>query len=103
MHQYPRHSGIRSPTPTQLRLQHHELWWGDATVIDSGVTLTHDEFRDVSSSSSFAGQQQRPSRARHGHDFVNDNTVATDCDGHGTHVSGTIAGKSPCIVVDDPQ
>jgi subtilisin family serine protease len=50
------------------------------TVIDSGVTLTHDEFSDDS---------PQP-RARHGYDFVDDDVIASDCDGHGTHVRNTI-------------
>ena len=29
-----------------------------------------------------------------GYDFVNDSATADDCDGHGTHVSGTAAGLS---------
>jgi subtilisin family serine protease len=46
-------------------------------VLDSGVRTTHRDF---------AG------RARHGWDFVDGDGDASDCDGHGTHVAGTVAG-----------
>ncbi|MFE8986496.1 S8 family peptidase [Streptomyces collinus] len=48
-------------------------------VIDTGVRITHTEF---------AG------RARHGYDFVDRDTNASDGNGHGTHVATTVAGKT---------
>src|SRR5688572_8333003 len=50
-----------------------------AYVLDTGVRLTHTEF---------AG------RARSGYDFIDKDADASDCQGHGTHVAGTVAGKT---------
>lgn len=51
----------------------------NAYVIDTGVLTTHQEFQG---------------RAVSGFDFVNDDADATDCNGHGTHVAGTIGGAT---------
>lgn len=48
-----------------------------AYVIDTGMRITHSEFGG---------------RASYGYDFVDDDAVAADCNGHGTHVGGTIGG-----------
>lgn len=48
-------------------------------VLDTGVRITHRDF---------AG------RASHGWDFVDGDRVASDGNGHGTHVAGTVAGAS---------
>jgi subtilisin family serine protease len=50
-----------------------------AFVIDTGTRLGHQQFGG---------------RAVSGYDFVDDDTHASDCDGHGTHVSGTVAGST---------
>ncbi|MBA3688888.1 MAG: S8 family peptidase [Chloroflexi bacterium] len=49
-----------------------------AYVIDSGIHFSHDEFGG---------------RAVPGADFVGDGQNGNDCNGHGTHVSGTIGGS----------
>jgi subtilisin family serine protease len=50
-----------------------------AYVIDTGILTTHSDFGG---------------RASSGHDFVDNDSNATDCNGHGTHVSGTIGGTT---------
>ncbi|WP_432830474.1 S8 family peptidase [Dactylosporangium sp. CA-092794] len=50
-----------------------------AYVLDTGIRTTHAEFGG---------------RARSGYDFVDNDTDATDCHGHGTHVAGTIGGST---------
>lgn len=50
-----------------------------AYVIDTGIRTTHQEFQG---------------RASHGYDAVNDDPIANDCNGHGTHVAATIAGRT---------
>ncbi|MCA2217697.1 S8 family peptidase [Jidongwangia harbinensis] len=50
-----------------------------AYVIDTGVRIDHVQFGG---------------RATNGYDFTDDDAVAGDCNGHGTHVAGTIGGYS---------
>ena len=49
----------------------------DVYVVDTGILTTHPDFGG---------------RAVHGIDTVDNDSNATDCNGHGTHVSGTIGG-----------
>ncbi|GAB3652344.1 S8 family peptidase [Streptomyces sparsus] len=50
-----------------------------AYVVDSGVRIGHSEFGG---------------RARYGYNFVDGNTTASDCHGHGTHTAGTVGGAT---------
>ncbi|MGQ4712953.1 S8 family peptidase [Streptomyces anulatus] len=57
---------------------------GDASnvtvyVVDSGVRTSHGDFGG---------------RAGSGYDFIDNDSNASDCHGHGTHVAGTAAGSS---------
>lgn len=95
-------------------------------VIDSGIKATHQEFRKADGSGSRASYgepgpeiplitvptpQVLPSMHLlfqfnffvfqfSGYDFVNDNSSAEDCDGHGTHVAGTAAGIQVGVAKD---
>ncbi|WP_369372144.1 S8 family peptidase [Promicromonospora sp. Populi] len=50
-----------------------------AYIIDTGILTTHQDFGG---------------RAVHGRDTVDNDANATDCNGHGTHVAGTVGGTS---------
>ncbi|MGB2520871.1 S8 family peptidase [Shewanella algae] len=50
-----------------------------AFVIDTGVRNTHNEFGG---------------RASSGYDFIDNDNDSSDCNGHGTHVAGTIGGST---------
>jgi subtilisin family serine protease len=56
-----------------------------AYVLDSGIRIAHQEFSG---------------RARHGWDFIDDDAVAEDCNGHGTHVAGTSGGATRGVARD---
>lgn len=51
----------------------------NAYVVDTGILTTHPDFGG---------------RAIHGTDTVDGDADATDCNGHGTHVAGTVGGTS---------
>ncbi|WP_341273989.1 S8 family peptidase [Krasilnikovia cinnamomea] len=56
-----------------------------AYVLDTGIRLGHTEFGG---------------RARNGWDFIDGDSVAQDCNGHGTHVAGTIGGTTTGVAKD---
>jgi len=56
-----------------------------AYVIDTGIRLTQAEFGG---------------RASYGYDFVDHDGAAQDCNGHGTHVAGTIGGATYGVAKD---
>ncbi len=55
----------------------------DVYVVDSGIRASHDEFDQ--------------GRVKQGRNYVNDGRGTNDCNGHGTHVAGTIGGKETGI------
>jgi subtilisin family serine protease len=54
-------------------------------VLDTGIRTTHSEFGG---------------RARDGYDFVDQDKIANDCSGHGTHVASTIGGATYGVAKD---
>ncbi len=50
-----------------------------AYIIDTGILVGHSQFGG---------------RASSGYDFVDNDANATDCNGHGTHVAGTVGGAT---------
>lgn len=50
-----------------------------AYVVDTGIRITHNEFGN---------------RASHGYTSINDGRGSDDCNGHGTHVAGTVGGTT---------
>jgi subtilisin family serine protease len=66
-----RRTASRTYTPTDDGSSVH------AYVIDTGIRISHLDFGG---------------RAHYGYDFVDGDRTAQDCNGHGTHVAGTIGG-----------
>ena len=56
-----------------------------AYIIDTGVRFSHNEFQG---------------RATSGPDFYDDDGDSSDCNGHGTHVAGTVGGKTYGVAKD---
>jgi subtilisin family serine protease len=56
-----------------------------AYVLDTGIRTSHSEFGG---------------RARDGWDFIDQDATAQDCNGHGTHVAGTIGGSTYGVAKD---
>lgn len=50
-----------------------------AYIIDTGIRISHNQFGG---------------RASYGRDFVDNDANADDCNGHGTHVAGTVGGST---------
>ncbi|MDQ0379331.1 subtilisin family serine protease [Amycolatopsis thermophila] len=50
-----------------------------AYIIDTGINLAHSDFGG---------------RAKSGYDFIDNDADASDCNGHGTHVAGTVGGSA---------
>ncbi|GAA3930392.1 S8 family serine peptidase [Actinoplanes auranticolor] len=56
-----------------------------AYVLDTGIRTSHAEFGG---------------RAGHGWDFIDKDATAQDCNGHGTHVAGTVGGHAYGVAKD---
>lgn len=56
-----------------------------AYIIDTGINAAHTEFANGPSGAS---------RVAAGYDFIDSDSDPTDCNGHGTHVAGTVAGTT---------
>ncbi|MFD4994774.1 S8 family peptidase [Streptomyces buecherae] len=57
----------------------------DAYIVDSGIRMSHRDFGG---------------RAVSGYDFIDNDSNASDCHGHGTHVAGTVGGSAYGVAKD---
>ena len=84
-------AGVQSPAPWWLdridqrssTLDNSYAWPVSGSgvtvyILDSGIRITHQDFEG---------------RASYGYDFVSNTTTANDCNGHGTHIAGSVAGR----------
>jgi subtilisin family serine protease len=70
----------QKPLPLDSKYTYNNTGDGvTAYVIDTGIAPANQEWEG---------------RASYGYDFVDNDAEAQDCHGHGSHVSGTIAGKT---------
>jgi len=70
----------QSPLPLDSSYTYNHTGAGvTAYIVDTGIRYDHAEFEG---------------RARFGFDAFNDGQNGADCDGHGTHVAGTVGGKT---------
>jgi len=77
--------GIDRIDQRDLPLSGSYTWDADGTgvtvyVIDTGIRFSHNEFGG--------------GRAVSGYDFIGNDPDASDCNGHGTHVAGTVGGAT---------
>lgn len=76
--------GLDRVDQRELPLDKSYEFTGDASnvtayVVDSGIRTDHQDFEG---------------RASYGYNFVEARKTASDCHGHGTHVAGTVGGKT---------
>ncbi|MBB5936446.1 S8 family peptidase [Streptomyces zagrosensis] len=57
----------------------------DAYIVDSGIRMSHRDFGG---------------RAVSGYDFIDNDSNASDCHGHGTHVAGSVGGSAYGVAKD---
>jgi subtilisin family serine protease len=71
--------------PLSRSYGYHSAAGVTAYVLDTGMRISHNQFGG---------------RARNGWDFIDRDAVANDCNGHGTHVAGTIGGSTYGVAKD---
>ncbi|MFC4149262.1 S8 family serine peptidase [Micromonospora mangrovi] len=78
---------IDQTTPVLNRSYTYPTTAADVTayIVDTGIDISHQQFGG---------------RASYGYDFVDNDAVADDCEGHGTHVAGTVGGSTYGVAKD---